>query len=153
MIIEVAETRAAPAGKKIATIIAAGGTKFDCWPEMLASVEVGRRYEVEVESREWNGKTFQKITKATPVNGAAQAPAPTSTTKPMPYTNGNGHAGNGNSYRRTDPVDSERMFVCAALTAFIKAGKVEPELGKVTNAVNVLRTAYQRTFGMDDAAE
>jgi hypothetical protein len=70
---------------------------------------------------------------------------PASTVKPAPA-----QCGNGNSYRRTDPVATERVFVCAALTAFIKAGKVEPELGKVTNAISVLRTAYQKTFGIDD---
>jgi hypothetical protein len=144
MLIEVAETHPAPPGKKVASVIAVSGAKFDIWPEQLGSIQVGGRYEVEVSQREFNGRVYQKITKATPVNGTAVT-APASTAKPVAA-----QYGNGNSYRRTDPVASERMFVCSALTAFIRSGKIEPELGKVTNAIQVLRTAYQRTFGADD---
>jgi hypothetical protein len=144
MLIEVAETHPAPPGKKVASVIAVGGAKFDIWPEQLGSILVGGRYEVEVSQREFNGRIYQKITKATPVNGTAAA-APTSTAKPAPA-----QCGNGDSCRRTDPIDGECLFVCAALTAFIEAGKVEPELGKVTNAITVLRAAYQKTFGIDD---
>jgi hypothetical protein len=143
MLIEVAETHPAPPGKKVASVIAVGGAKFDIWPEQLGSIQVGGRYEVEISQREFNGRVYQKITKATPLNGTA-ATASASTAKPAPA-----QYGNGNSYR-TDAVDSERRFVCASLTAFIKAGKVEPELGKVSNAITVLRTAYQKTFGVDD---
>jgi hypothetical protein len=144
MLIEVAETHPAAPGKKVATVIAVGGAKFDIWPEQLGGIQVGGRYEVEVSQREFNGRVYQKITKATPVNGSA-ATTLASTAKPVPA-----RCDKGNSYRRTDPLDSERMFVCAALTAFIKAGKVEPELGKVSNAITVLRTAYQNTFGIDE---
>jgi hypothetical protein len=142
MLIEVAETHPAPPGKKVASVIAVGGAKFDIWPEQLGSIQVGGRYEVEISQREFNGRVYQKITKATPLNGTA-ATASASTAKPAPA-----QYGNGNSHRTE--VDGERMFVSAALAAFIKAGKVEPELGKVANAIQVLRTAYQKTFGIDD---
>jgi hypothetical protein len=83
---------------------------------MLANLQVGRRYEVETSDREFNGRTYRRITKATPYvagDGAVAA-------KAAARTGGNDSV-NSNSYRRTDPVDSERMFVCAALTAFITA--------------------------------
>ena len=113
------------------------------WPEQLTQIRVGQRYEVEIAERVWQGRTLQSITKITPYSNGDGAVAGAVAART------NGHA-NGNSYRRTDPVDSERMFVCACLTSFIRAGKIEPELGKVTNSIQVLRTAYQRTFGADD---
>jgi hypothetical protein len=143
MLIEISELHPAAPGKKTGTVVAAGGARFSVWPEQLTQVQVGRRYEVETSERTWQGRTLQSITKITPYAlglGAVAAAAAART---------NGHDV-GNTYHRADPIDSERTFVCAALTAFIKAGKVEPELGKVTNAIQVLRTAYQRTFGMDD---
>jgi hypothetical protein len=140
MLIHVAEKHAAGPGKKVATVVTTDGARLECWPEQLANLDIGGRYEVEVKDREFNGRTYRRIAKVSPVNGIAASIA-----KPAPTTNGS-----GNSYRRTDPVDSERMFVCASLTAFIRSGKIEPELGKVTNAIQVLRSAYRRTFGADD---
>jgi hypothetical protein len=71
MLIEVKETHPPGAGKRVATVIAADGDRFDIWPEQLGNFRVGCRYEVETEDREWRGRTFRKITKATPVSGAA----------------------------------------------------------------------------------
>jgi hypothetical protein len=145
MLIEVAEKHPAQAGKKVATVIAAGGDTFQIWPEQLASIQVGSRYEVEVTDREYNGRVYHKITKATAVslerpsgNGARQAHSP------------NKGSGNGNGYyRATSPQDSERMFVCSLLNAFIQAGQIEPNEEQVVKAIEVLRRAYRRTFGED----
>jgi hypothetical protein len=145
VLIQVLETHPAAPGKKTATVVAAGGDKFSVWPEQLAQIRVGQRYEVEIAERVWQGRTLQSITKITPYGNGEGAVAAAAVTRMEPAP-----APNGNRYRRTDPVDSERMFVCAALTAFIKAGRVEPELGKVSNAITVLRTAYQKTFGIDE---
>jgi outer membrane receptor for Fe3+-dicitrate len=145
VLIQIAETHPAAPGKKTASVVAVGGSKFDCWPEMLAKIEIGRRYEVEVKDRVFQGRTYQSITKATPY---AEDGDSTVATKAAARAAENG-CGSGISYQHTDR-DSERAFVCATLTAFIKAGKVEAELGKVSNAITVLRTAYQKTFGIDD---
>jgi hypothetical protein len=128
------------------------GRKLGIWHDKLSKLglEAGATYDVETTDAEVNGVTLTNIVGA---KRCASATSTTTASTAKPATNGYAGNGNGNGYRRTDPVDSERMFTCACLTAFIKAGKVEPELGKVTNAINVLRTAYQRTFGMDDHAE
>jgi hypothetical protein len=73
MLIEIAETHPPQFGKKVATVVAAGGQKFEIWPEKLAGLQVGASYDVDVADREYNGRTIRKITKATP----ATAPAAT----------------------------------------------------------------------------
>lgn len=83
MLIEIAETRPAAPGKKVATVVAAGGQRFHIWPENLAHLRVGGKYEVEVTDREYNGRIYRKITKA--VTTATQAETPPSTsTAPQP---------------------------------------------------------------------
>ncbi len=48
MLIEVAETHPPQYGKKVATVIAKGGDKFEIWPEKLADLKAGAKYEVDV---------------------------------------------------------------------------------------------------------
>src|SRR5258706_14503085 len=72
MLIEVTEPHPPKFGKKVATVIAKGGDKFEIWPEKLADLKAGAKYEVDVAERDYNGRTIRKITKATPVNGAAK---------------------------------------------------------------------------------
>jgi hypothetical protein len=142
MLIEVTEKHPAAPGKKVATVVAAGGAKFDIWPEQLAAIQVGGRYEVEVSDREYNGRTYRKITKATPYgssDGGVTAAARART--------GNGNGNGASYYKPTSPQDSERMFTCSLLNAFIRAGRIEPNEDQITKAIEVLRRAYRRTFG------
>jgi hypothetical protein len=147
MLIEISELHPAPAGKKMASVVAAGGAKLECWPEMLSGFKVGSRYECEIQDREYQGRTFRRITKAVPYAAGDPMVAVAAATRTVSPA----QRSNGNSCHRSSK-DNEQAFVCATLGAFIKAGKVEPELGKVTNAIAVLRAAYQRTFGADDEA-
>jgi hypothetical protein len=132
MLIEIAEKHPAAPGKKVARIVAAGGATFDIWPEQLGSIQIGGKYDVEVTDREYNGRVYRKITNGT----AAQASSTQRTNG-----NGNGH------YKPTAPQDSERMFTCSLLNAFIRAGQIEPNEEHLVKAIEVLRRAYRRTFG------
>jgi hypothetical protein len=137
----IAEIRRPAEGKDRGNIIGTDGTRLGCFREKLGLIQIGATYELEITDGQYqNVKSVKQV--AATCAPTQQQPAST----PRTHVNGNG---GGNSYRRTDPVDSERMFVCATLGAFIKAGKIEPELGKVVNAIQVLRTAYQRTLGAD----
>lgn len=141
MIVEVAEIRPPSAQGRSGTVIAADGKMYDAWPDLLEAIEPGKRYDVETSSREKGGRTYTTIRKATPVaggqvNGAA---------KPNGTVNGTGY------YRPTAPRDSERMFVCAALVAYIKAGAIPPERARLVKAIQAIRGAYAFTFGKEDA--
>jgi len=91
---------------------------------MLASIQVGRRYEVETADREFNGRIYRKITKATPANGAANGHA-----APAPVTSG------------------EPEFVAAVLSALIGAGEVKNEKKQLFDATQMLRALWGATFG------
>jgi hypothetical protein len=87
MLIQVAEKHAAGPGKKVATVVTTDGARLECWPEQLANLDIGGRYEVDVKDREFNGRTYRRIANASPVNVIAASIA-----KPAPTTNGSGKA-------------------------------------------------------------
>jgi hypothetical protein len=133
----IAEIRRPPGGKDRGNIIGIDGKKFGCFREKLPMFSIGSTYDIEVTDGQYqNVKSAKLIAAATSPTARQSAPTP--------QPNGNGN-GNG-YYRPTSPVDAERMFVTATLGAFIKAGKIEPELNKVATAITVLRQAYQRGF-------
>jgi hypothetical protein len=139
MLIEVSETHPAAPGKKVATVVAAGGQKFDIWPENLASIRVGGRYEIEVADREYNGRTFRKITKATPVNGAAPTNGHANGTA-KPATNGSAPPG-------PSTTDGEAEFVGRVLHALILKGEVAYTKKQLYDATELLRGLWGATFG------
>lgn len=121
----------------MARVVAAGGQSFDVWPEMLGSVKIGCRYNVEVKDRVFQGRTYQSITKATPYaesNGAMTAAV-------QARTNGNGHL---------DP-DAERIFVQGIVQAYIKSGRCANP-AELTQTINTLREVWRRTFGAAGAS-
>jgi hypothetical protein len=127
MLIEVTETHPPKFGKKVATVIAADGEKFEIWPEKLAGLQVGTRYEIDVEERDYNGRTIRKITKATPANGAAK-----------PAANGNG---------APEPANGEPEFVATVLAALIMKGEVLNNKRQLFDATEMLRGLWGATFG------
>src|SRR5712672_3540626 len=127
MLIEVTETHPPKFGKKVATVVATGGEKFEIWPEKLTGIQVGARYDVDVEERDYNGRTIKKITKATPVNGAA---------KPA-----NGHAPTATT------ADGEPEFVATVLAALILKGEVANNKRQLFDATAMLRGLWGATFG------
>jgi len=60
---------------------------------------------------------------------------------------------NGQQYyqpRPTAPKDSERMWTCAILGHYVDRGDVPLDKETVKAAINLLREAYQETYGADD---
>jgi hypothetical protein len=137
----IAEIRPPAEGKTRGNIIAADGRKFGCFREKFGLFQVGGTYDVEISDGQ-----YQNVVSAKPIAAASPAAAPTQQAAPSaPAANGHGN-GNGH-YRQTDPVDSERMFVCATLTALIRAGEVKNDKSQLFHTTNMLRLLFQHTFG------
>src|SRR5215471_10254567 len=66
MLIEVSEIHPPKIGGKVSYVHATDGAKFECWPDKLAGVEVGKKYEIETREREYQGRTIVWIQKITP---------------------------------------------------------------------------------------
>jgi hypothetical protein len=145
MLIEIAETHPAAPGKKVATVVAVGGARFDCWPEQLSSIRVGKRYEIETSDRVYNGRTYRKITKATPygaADGAAAAPAAARTaTATVPPANGYA-GGNGAGKDR-------QIFVQGMLQAALRSGELKFEKTALYHATCMLMQLYKHTLGSE----
>jgi hypothetical protein len=120
-IIEIAAIRPPKEGKKVATVVSDTGQSFEIWPDKASRLQAGARYEVEIETREWNGRPIRKITKAKP------AAAANGNAKIVPIS--------------TSPADAEVAFVSSTLNAFIAAGKIgldARELGQATQLLRLL---------------
>lgn len=109
------------------------GTQIGLWPEKADLFHIGKTYEVEYTETEKNGRTYKNV-KSAKDTGAATASLPAC-------------GESTNTYRRTDPADSERMFVCSILGSFIEAGKVSLDKEQLWNATKMLRLLWQHTFG------
>lgn len=122
------------------------GVTYQCKDHQIALFQQGRTYKIEYSGeREFNGKTYRNVESAAPVETAGLGSGASSSTGAASPSMAS-HQGHG--YKTsTSPEDSERMFVCSLMNAFIQAGKIEPEQGRVITAVNVLRGAYRATFG------
>jgi hypothetical protein len=135
MLIEVAETHPPQSGKKLAKVKARTGQEFNIWPDKLSALQIGQRYDIEVEESEFKGRTYYKIVKVKPSAAPVEMGSMSQTGAASP------------SALATPPQSGEEQFVRELLAAFIQAGKIEPEQGRVITAVNVLRGAYRATFG------
>jgi len=134
-VIAIAAIRPPKEGKKVATVVADDGRAFEIWPEKAAPLKVGERYDIEVETREFQGRPIRKIVKAKPApaqaaNGNANGPADT-TPAPVP----------------PPAADAELRFVSATLNAFIAAGKVGLDARELGQATQLLRMLWSHTFG------
>lgn len=69
-IIEVREKHDPAPPRKSGTIVTADGDRLDCWPTLLATMHVGRRYEVTTTT---NTRGYTAIKIAKPAGGAAVA--------------------------------------------------------------------------------
>jgi hypothetical protein len=126
-IIEIASIRPPKEGMKVATVVSNTGQSFEIWPDKASSLREGACYEVEVETREWNGRPIRKITKA----------------KPAAAANGNGKS----IPISTAPPNAELAFVSSTLNAFIAAGKIGLDARELGQATQLLRLLYSHTFG------
>jgi hypothetical protein len=121
MLIEIDEIHPPKPGGKMSKIVAAG-ERYDIWPDKLDGVAVGRRYEVEIKDREFNGRTFKSIAKIAPAAGAAAA-VPTATAPAAAALAG------------------EAEYVGRVLAALIVAGAIEKQ--SIPAATAWLRKAWR----------
>ncbi len=142
MEIQVQETHPPGAGRKMGKVITADGQQFYAYPEIIANLQVGRRYDVKTDSWEDRGRKNHKITEAAPLNGASHAPA-----------------GNGAAARSADNggppnggLSTEVAFVRELLKAFIAKGDVAYEKRALYEATLELRALYGATFGRNGGA-
>ena len=106
MLIEIDEIHPPKVGGKVSQIVAAG-QRYEIWPDKLGGVAVGRRYEVELRERDYNGRVIRSIAKIAPVaQAAAAAPAATAT---------------------APPTTGEAEYVGRVLAALIAAGTIDKQ--------------------------
>lgn len=146
----------AAAANKPARIKDADGVIFSIWPDKLNGIAVGETYEIEfvLNGAYRNIKTIRIAQRPGPAPaqftaGHQQQPARSLSSAAAPPPNGQQN-GNGQYYRPTSPRDSERMFTCSTLNAFIQTGRVDCHRDALAQAINELRAAYAMTFGQDD---
>jgi hypothetical protein len=147
-VIEIASIRPPRDARKPGHVTDANGAAFECWPEKLSKLEVGQRYAVEVETREWQGRPIRKITKAQPFTAASRPNAAhvqnLKTPSPAGEVSGNGSA-------REQFSAAEHAFVATIVSAFIAAGKVDLDRGQLEQAVTLARALWRCTLGGADA--
>ncbi len=151
----------AKAAGKPAAIKDTQGLSFGIWPDKAMGVNPGETYEIEFDMNGAyrNIKTIRAAGRPGPApsqftggqqqNGAHQPapPPPAHQAQPQGRENGNG---GGNYYRPTAPRDSERMFVCSTLNAFISTGRIDCHRDHLAASITELRAAYAVTFGRED---
>jgi hypothetical protein len=163
-IIEVASIRAPSTPRKPGHVIDVSGASFEAWPEKLGKLQVGHRYAVEIETREWQGRPIRKITKAQPFEGLNRQ-----STKPQRVADSNAarvqHLKTRPAEERVSEIGScpepisgnpsategfsstERAFVASIVSAFIAAGKVDLDRGHLEQAVKLARALWRHTLG------
>lgn len=119
-------------GKQRGSIKGTDDTFIGCFPDKLALFEPGRTYDIEVTETESNGVTYQNVKSAKLVEIAPAAAASSSTS---------------NTYRETCPSDAKRMFVCAQLSALIRAGEVKNDKAALWTTTQMLCALWDHTFG------
>jgi hypothetical protein len=108
MVIEVSEIHPPKPGGKVSRIVAADGERYEIWPDKLAGVAPGRRYDVEIAERQYNERTIKSIRKITPL---AEKPKSQPSTGEIPQLNRENHPG-------------EAEYVGRVLAALIAKGEV-----------------------------
>jgi hypothetical protein len=150
-VIEIQAIRPPREPRKPGHVIDADGASFEAWPEKLAKLQVGQRYAVEIEEREWQGRPIRKITKAQPFGGRGLETR-------MSQNPASHDAGKWDK-RPAAPVsrqvgakpDAEPAFVATIVSAFIAAGKVGLDRGDLEQAVTLARALWRTTMGGADA--
>jgi hypothetical protein len=147
MLIEVQELHPAPAGKKLATVVTANGDRLGCWPEQLTQVQIGRRYNVEISERTWQGRTLQSITKITPYVNSDSAVAAKAAVRTAAQP-----ASNGYESESGDAARQEQVWTLALLQSLIQAGHVSADKRQLWKATVMLRNLWHASFGRPPSA-
>jgi hypothetical protein len=142
-------------GKQRGWVKGADGSKLGCFFDKFGLFELGQTYDVEYTETSSGGCLYQNVKSASLIISTARsAPAPVvpmvapaPAPRPAPPAPAS-FAGDFN--RQTHPVDSRRMFVCANLVAFIRAGKIELEPKQLANATDMLCRLHDWAFKSDN---
>jgi hypothetical protein len=122
------------AGKQRGSIKGTDDQILGVFADKLHLFEPGSTYEIEYTETASNGVTYRNVKSAT----AVTAPATPAGAAPS-----NGF----NTYRETSANDAKRMFVCANLSALIRAGEVKNDKASLWNATQLLCSLWDHTFG------
>jgi hypothetical protein len=121
-------------GKQRGSIKGTDDQILGVFADKMHTFEPGQTYDIEYTETASNGVTYRNVKSATRIETAAAAASS------MP-------AQSNNTYRETSPVDGKRMFVCANLTALIRAGKVENDKASLWATTQLLANLWEHTFG------
>jgi hypothetical protein len=135
-VIEVQAIRPPRAARSPGHVIGIDGASFECWPEKLGKLQVGQRYAVEIEEREWQGRPIRKIVKAQPADRQVSRQV-------------GGKPGQADQVSRQvaakpAPADPVQTFAVAVLCAFISAGKVGLDADEIAAAIDTVRAGCRR---------
>jgi hypothetical protein len=145
-VIEIASIRPPSAPRKPGHVVGADGASFECWPEKLGNLQVGQRYAVEIEEREWKGRPIRKITKAQPFEGLNHQSA-NQTRESDLKTRSSATQVSQNCTSPAHFSTAESTFVGNIVSAFIAAGKVDLDRGELEQAVTLARALWRCTLG------
>lgn len=118
--------------EKRSIITTTEGKKIGVWQNQIHIFTNGGTYDVELSEKEVNGTVYTNVSKAKLVTQPAAANA-----EQAPKL----------AQRETSDRDAERMFVCAQLSALIRAGEVHCDKTELWEATNLLRSLWRHTFG------
>jgi hypothetical protein len=121
------------AGKQRGSIKGTDDQILGVFADKLSLFEPGSTYEIEYTETVSSGVTYRNVKSASAV---AAAPAASSASAPA-----------HNTYRETSANDAKRMFVCANLSALIRAGEVKNDKASLWNATQLLCSLWDHTFG------
>ena len=123
--------------KKRGTIKTTTDEVYGVFPDKMGLFQVGDTYDIEFKEQAFNGTVLCNITDVRPAEKTT-----TAAVAAVPQ-----HAPSTATYRPTAPEDAERMFVCATLTALIKAGEVKNDKEQLWHATRTLANIWRHTWG------
>jgi hypothetical protein len=129
--IEVTAIRHPKEGKKIATVVDNTGRSFQCFPDKITKwgLKEGSRFEIEIEERTWQDRTYRNITSAKPC-GEVMSPQAHASAAPT-----------------VSPQDAEAAFVGSVLNGALIGGHVKFEAADLARATRLLQMLYSQSFG------
>ena len=122
------------AGKQRGSIKGTDDQILGVFADKMHLFEPGSTYEIEYTETLSSGVIYRNVKSATTV----AAPA---------ITTGAAPSSGFNTYRETSANDAKRMFVCANLSALIRAGEVKNDKAALWNATQLLCSLWDHTFG------
>lgn len=141
----VASVNPPAAGKKRGTIKGVCGASFGVFAEKIGQFQPGKVYAIEYNEVEFNGSKLRNVVSATLEPDVKPGSLPALQQQPLPPLQPAQPQPEYN--RQTCPIDAERMFVCATLTALIRAGEVKNDKRQLWDATNMLRALWKHSFG------